>query len=156
MDALLAANVKLLCNEPALSALTSSSTNDSRLNVTTVHDYNVLKANVFPAPSAAYTTQHLSLTLTVRTVRSLAAAIAHINEHGSHESHPIDCIVTESTVASSTFVRGVDSVGVFVNASMPACALRTFFVTVLARRWGSALDGSTLGGLSPLSDSRDS
>jgi glutamate-5-semialdehyde dehydrogenase len=91
MDALLAVNVKLLCNEPALSALTSSSTNDSRLNVTTVHNTNVLKANVFPAPSAAYTTQHVSLTLAVRTVPSLAAAIAHINEHSSH---PTDCIVT--------------------------------------------------------------
>ena len=150
MDALLTANVKLLCNEPALSALTSSSTNDSRLNMTTVHDSNVLKANVFPAPSAAYTTQHLSLTLTVRTVPSLATTIAHINKHGSH---PTNCIVTESTVASSTFVRGVDSVGVFMNASMPACTPRTFFVTVSARRWGSALDGSTLGGLSDLRDS---
>jgi glutamate-5-semialdehyde dehydrogenase len=150
MDALLAANVKLLCNELALSALTSSSTNGSRLNVTTVHDSNVLKANVFPAPSAAYTTQHLSLTLTVRTVHSLAAAIAHINEHGSHESHPIDCIVTRVD-CSQQHVRAWRRL-----SGWPVCALRTFFVTVLARRWGSALDGSTLGGLSPLSDSRDS
>jgi glutamate-5-semialdehyde dehydrogenase len=90
----------------------------------------------FQAPSAAYTTQHLSLTLTVRIVPSLAAAmsgaIAHINEHGSHESHPTNCIVTESTVASTTFVRGEDSVGVFVNASTPACTPWTFSVTVSA------------------------
>ena len=50
----------------------------------------------------------------MRTVPSLEAAIAHINEHGSHHT---DCIITESTSAGSTFVRGVDSAGVFVNAS---------------------------------------
>jgi glutamate-5-semialdehyde dehydrogenase len=113
-DALLAADVKLLCDDPTLSALISSSTNDSRSNATTVRDSNVLKTHVFPAPPAAYTTEHLSLTLAVRTVPSLSAAIAHINEHGSHHT---DCIVTESPSAGSTFVRGVDSAGVFVNAS---------------------------------------
>jgi glutamate-5-semialdehyde dehydrogenase len=128
MDVLLAVNVKLLCNEPALSALTSSSTNDSRLNVTTVHDTNVLKANVFPAPSAAYTTQHVSLTFAVHTVPSLAAAITHINEHNSH---PTDCIVTR-----------VD------------CSQQHFHAQRRLGGWGSALDGSTLGGLSE-SDLRD-
>ena len=113
-DALLAADVKLLCDDPTLSALISSSTNDSRSNATTVRDSNVLKTHVFPAPPAAYTTEHLSLTLAVRTVPSLSAAIAHINGHGSHHT---DCIVTESPSAGSTFVRGVDSAGVFVNAS---------------------------------------
>jgi glutamate-5-semialdehyde dehydrogenase len=67
-----------------------------------------------PAPPKAYTTEHLSLTLAVRPVPSLAAAISHINEHGSHHTDRI--IVTESASAGSTFVRGVDSAGVFVNA----------------------------------------
>lgn len=106
-DALLAANVKLLCDEPSLSALLTTSTTN-RPTAT------LIKTHVLPAPPEAYTTEHLSLTLAVRTVPSLAAAIAHINEHGSHHT---DCIVTESTAAGSTFVRGVDSAGVFVNAS---------------------------------------
>jgi glutamate-5-semialdehyde dehydrogenase len=94
------ANVKLLCDEPTPTALVSIDT--SR------------QTNVFPASPEAYTTEHLSLTLAVRTVPSLSAANAHINEHGSHHT---DCIVTESATAGSTFVRGVDSAGVFVNAS---------------------------------------
>ncbi|KAN0113687.1 Aldehyde/histidinol dehydrogenase [Russula decolorans] len=106
-EALLTVNVKLLCDEPTLSALTSSPTKKT-------DDHPNFQTHVLPAPPKAYTTEHLSLTLAVRTVPSLAAAIAHINEHGSHHT---DCIVTESTPAGSTFVRGVDSAGVFVNAS---------------------------------------
>ena len=103
---LLAADVRLLCDEPTLSALESTTTNGSAIANFATH--------VSPAPPDAYTTEHLSLTLAVRTVQSLAAAIAHINAHGSHHT---DCIVTESTAAGSAFVRGVDSAGVFVNAS---------------------------------------
>ncbi|KAI0251740.1 gamma-glutamyl phosphate reductase [Lactifluus subvellereus] len=103
-SALLAADVKLLCDEPTLSALTTSSPSANPN----------LPTHVCPAPPEAYTTEHLSLTLAVRAVPSLAAAIAHVNEHGSHHT---DCIVTESAAAGSTFVRGVDSAGVFVNAS---------------------------------------
>ena len=40
--------------------------------------------------------------------------MVHINKHGSHHT---DCIITESSSAGSTFVRGVDSAGVFVNVS---------------------------------------
>jgi gamma-glutamyl phosphate reductase len=107
-QALLTVNVKLLCDEPTLSALTSSPPKK-----TDNHPPN-FRTHVLPAPPEAYTTEHLSLTLSVRTVPSLAAAIAHINEHGSHHT---DCIITELTSAGSTFVRGVDSAGVFVDAS---------------------------------------
>ena len=109
-DALLAANVKLLCDEPSLSVLLTTTTSSPPNRPTA----SLLKMHVLPAPPEAYTTEHLSLTLAVRTVPSLAAAITHINEHGSHHT---DCIVTESTAAGSMFVRGVDSAGVFVNAS---------------------------------------
>ena len=108
-DALLTANVKLLCDEATLSALTSLPTTKK-----TGDDHPNFQTHVLPAPPEAYTTEHLSLTLAVRTVPSLAAAMAHINEHGSHHT---DCIIAESTSAGSTFVRGVDSAGVFVNAS---------------------------------------
>jgi glutamate-5-semialdehyde dehydrogenase len=108
-DALLVANVKLLCDEPSLTALTASSSSPTNRPIATL-----IKTHVFPAAPEAYKTEHLSLTLSVRTVPSLAAAITHINKHGSHHT---DCIITESTSAGSTFVRGVDSAGVFVNAS---------------------------------------
>jgi len=98
---LLAADVRLLCDAPALSALESLSLSDPT-------------ARVSLATPDAYTTEHLALTLAVRTVPSLAAAIAHINAHGSDHT---DWVVTESAEAASAFVRAVDSAGVFVNAS---------------------------------------
>jgi glutamate-5-semialdehyde dehydrogenase len=107
---LLTANVKLLFDDPMLTALVST---DSNCQIAT------LKMHLFPAPPKAYTTEHLSLTLAMCAVPFLrvTAAISHINEHSSHESHHTDCIVTELAPASSTFVRGVDSARVFVNTS---------------------------------------
>ncbi len=104
---LLTANVKLLCDGPALSALTSFPTKNPA-------NHPNFPTHVLPSPPEAYTTEYLSLTLAVRTVPSLVAAIAHINEHGSHHT---DSIFRKSTLAGSTFVRGVGSAGVFVNAS---------------------------------------
>ncbi|THH14764.1 hypothetical protein EW146_g5613 [Bondarzewia mesenterica] len=100
---LLASSVILLCDTPSLSAL-------SALSPATPN----IQTHVRPAPPDAYTTEHLNLTLSVLTLQSLSAAIQHINAHSSHHT---DCIVTESTDAASTFTRGVDSAGTFVNAS---------------------------------------
>ena len=97
--ALLVADVTLLCDSPSLAAL---------------KDRIPASPQVTPAPPAAYTTEHLSLTLSVLTVPSLTAAIAHINAHSSHHT---DCIVAEDAQAASVFCRGVDSAGTFVNAS---------------------------------------
>jgi glutamate-5-semialdehyde dehydrogenase len=63
---------------------------------------------------SSYTTEHLSLTLSVVSLPSLQSAIQFINAHSSHHT---DCIVTESERAASVFCRGVDSAGTFVNAS---------------------------------------
>jgi gamma-glutamyl phosphate reductase len=104
-DALLAANMKLLCDDPTLTALTATNHN---------HPIATLKTHLFPASPETYTTEHLSLTLAVRTMPSLAAMIMHINEHSSHHT---DCIVTELTVVGSTFMRGIDPAGVFLNTS---------------------------------------
>jgi glutamate-5-semialdehyde dehydrogenase len=108
-SALLAANVQLICDPPTLSALAAS---PATHEATTAAPATATR--VRPAEPEDYTTEHLSLTLAVRTVPSLAAAISHINAHGSHHT---DCIIAESSDAASTFVRGVDSAGVFVNAS---------------------------------------
>lgn len=102
-QALLAANVELLCDASSLSALSALSPAPTNL-----------ATHVRPSQPVDYATEHLALTLAVRTVPSLAAAIAHINAHSSHHT---DSIVTENERVASTFCRGVDSAGTFVNAS---------------------------------------
>ncbi|KAF7308233.1 Aldedh domain-containing protein [Mycena chlorophos] len=101
-QALLAANVRLLCDGPTLSSIHSISPPPQNISLAS------------PASPEAYTTEHLTLVLAVRAVPSLADAIKHINSHSSHHT---DSIVTESQAAASAFVRGVDSAGTFVNAS---------------------------------------
>ncbi|KAI0339485.1 gamma-glutamyl phosphate reductase [Trametopsis cervina] len=101
-QALLAAGVQLRCDALTLSALSSSGIDSST------------HPNIRPSTLEDYTTEHLSLTLSVLSVPSLALAIAHINAHSSHHT---DSIITEDPQSASTFCRGVDSAGTFVNAS---------------------------------------
>lgn len=72
------------------------------------------ESHVRPSTVEDYTTEHLSLTLSVLAVPSLEAAMQHINTHSSHHT---DSIVTESQANASAFCRAVDSAGTFVNAS---------------------------------------
>merc|ERR1712032_1170767 len=58
--------------------------------------------------------EFLCLTMAVRAVPSVDAAIEHINQHGSHHT---DTIVTEDRSVAEAFLRRVDSSGVFHNAS---------------------------------------
>ena len=58
--------------------------------------------------------EYLDLRCAVRTVRDIAAAIAHINTYGSRHT---DAIVTESKKEAALFLRQVDSSSVMVNAS---------------------------------------
>lgn len=103
--ALVASGVQLLCDEPTLKALT------------TIHPPpQNFSTHLHPIPPAhsSYTTEHLSLTLSVISLPSLQSAIQFINSHSSHHT---DCIVTEDEAAMSEFCRAVDSAGTFVNAS---------------------------------------
>jgi glutamate-5-semialdehyde dehydrogenase len=59
-------------------------------------------------------TEYLDLILTVGVVPSAAAAVGHINLHGSRHS---DAIVAESEAAQKLFADQVDSAAVYVNAS---------------------------------------
>ncbi len=61
-----------------------------------------------------YRTEYLDLILSVKVVQDLDAAIAHINDYGSHHS---DSIVTEDCDNAKKFLRRVDSACVYVNAS---------------------------------------
>jgi len=58
--------------------------------------------------------EYLDLILSVRVVKDLNEAIAHIQKYGSHHS---DAIVTENKKAASIFSSQVDSACVFVNCS---------------------------------------
>lgn len=61
-----------------------------------------------------FDTEFLSLTLAMKFVDDVDAAIAHINEHGSHHT---DVILTNSIATSDRFLKGLDSAGVYWNAS---------------------------------------
>lgn len=61
-----------------------------------------------------YRTEYLDLILSVKVVDDLDAAIAHINDYGSHHS---DSIITDNHENASKFLKEVDSACVYVNAS---------------------------------------
>ena len=67
-----------------------------------------------PATEEDWTTEYLDLILSVKVVRSLDEAIAHIGRYGSSHS---DAIVTGDDAHAKRFVQEVDSAAVYVNAS---------------------------------------
>ena len=71
-------------------------------------------AGVIAATEADWYEEYLNLTLAIRVVDSVDAAIAHINTYGSHHS---DTIVTADADAEKTFLAQIDSAAVYVNAS---------------------------------------
>ncbi len=71
----------------------------------------------FPVKRATekdWATEYLALTLSIKVVKSLEEAIAHIQRYGSGHS---DAIVTRSQAHADQFLREVDSACVYVNAS---------------------------------------
>ena len=73
-----------------------------------------LSALITPAVEADYRTEFLDLILAVKIVDDCAAAIEHIETHGSHHT---DTIVTADAATSEEFLAGVDSAVVLWNAS---------------------------------------
>jgi glutamate-5-semialdehyde dehydrogenase len=69
---------------------------------------------VAPATAEDWDTEYLELILSIRVVDSYAAAVDHIEEHGSHHS---DTVVTDDYRTAQRFLSDVDSSSVFVNAS---------------------------------------
>ncbi|KAF7860319.1 hypothetical protein EAF04_008446 [Stromatinia cepivora] len=66
------------------------------------------------AVDSDFDTEHLSLTLAIKTVSNLNEAVSHINIHGSHHT---DVILTSSSELAERFMASVDSAGVFWNTS---------------------------------------
>jgi gamma-glutamyl phosphate reductase len=62
VEALLTVNVKLLCDEPTLSTLTSFPTKKT-------NNYPKFQMHILPASPEAYTTKYLSLTLAMHHLR---------------------------------------------------------------------------------------
>lgn len=58
--------------------------------------------------------EYLDLKLSIKIVRDIEEAIAHINHYGSHHT---DAILAEDPAAQKRFASGVDSAGVYVNCS---------------------------------------
>lgn len=58
--------------------------------------------------------EYLDYILSVKTVKDVDEAIAHINYYGSHHT---DCIVTENKDTAEHFMSLVDSAGVYQNCS---------------------------------------
>lgn len=69
---------------------------------------------IVDATEADYDTEHLSLTLAVKTVASLSEAVAHINAHGSGHT---ESIMTADADDAERFMNQVDSAGAYWNAS---------------------------------------
>ena len=73
-----------------------------------------LDSRVVPATAADWGTEYLDAIISVGVVDGLEAAIAHVNEHGSHHT---DAIITEDDAAAERFMEAVDSGIVLHNAS---------------------------------------
>ncbi|MCY4406887.1 MAG: glutamate-5-semialdehyde dehydrogenase [Rhodospirillaceae bacterium] len=73
-----------------------------------------MDARVVPVAAADWGTEYLDAIISVGVVDGLDAAIAHVNEHGSHHT---DSIITEDAAAAERFMEGVDSGIVLHNAS---------------------------------------
>jgi len=73
-----------------------------------------LLVDALPATEEDWYTEYLAPIVSIRIVDSVDAAIAHIEQYGSHHT---DAIVTDNLTAARRFVREVDSASVMVNAS---------------------------------------
>ena len=66
------------------------------------------------AVDADWSTEYLALTLSVRVVDDLAAALEHIRRYGSRHT---EAIATRNVSTAERFLRSVDSAGVYHNCS---------------------------------------
>jgi glutamate-5-semialdehyde dehydrogenase len=74
----------------------------------------VLLPAASPATDADWDTEYLDLTLSIRVVDDLDAALAHIQRHGTGLA---EAIVTNDLAHARRFTREVDAAAVLVNAS---------------------------------------
>lgn len=73
-----------------------------------------LHNEVIPATEADYGKEYLDLEVSIKMVKSVEEAIAHINQYSTHHS---ETIVSENYSNVKKFIREVDSACVYANAS---------------------------------------
>jgi len=71
-------------------------------------------AQLVDATEQDWAEEYLAPIISIRVVDGLDAAIAHINQYGSHHT---DAILTRDHIHAQAFMRQVDSASVMVNAS---------------------------------------
>ncbi len=74
----------------------------------------VLIPEAVEATEEDYGTEYLDYIISMKTVASVEEAVAHINRYNTRHS---DAILTENAAHAETFLQGVDSACVYVNAS---------------------------------------
>ncbi len=70
--------------------------------------------DVIAATQDDWSTEYLAPILSIKVVKDMDEAIAHINKYGSHHT---DSIITENYTKARAFLRQVDSSSVMVNTS---------------------------------------
>ena len=73
-----------------------------------------LADHIHPASDADWGTEYLAAVISVKIVKDVVEAVAHINRYGSHHT---DAIITDNKNAARQFLRGVDSAIVMHNTS---------------------------------------
>jgi len=73
-----------------------------------------ISAHIHAASEEDWGTEYLAAVISIKVVKDVEEAIAHINRYGSHHT---DAIITESKAAARSFLRGVDSAIVMHNTS---------------------------------------
>jgi glutamate-5-semialdehyde dehydrogenase len=78
--------------------------------------YSVIKGYPYlqHATEEDYYTEYGGPIISIKMVKSLDEAIAHINEHSTHHS---EAIITNNEEAAEKFSNSIDSSSVYVNAS---------------------------------------
>ncbi len=107
----------LLVHEAAAERLLPSVLADLRTSGVTIHgDERTLAifADAVPATEEDWTTEYMSLDLSVRVVDDLDQAIDHIRRYSTHHT---ESIVTNDLANTERFLAEVDSAVVMVNAS---------------------------------------
>ena len=99
---------------PAFLPLLSTMASRRNLELRGCKATRALLPSCKPTTEEDWSTEYLALILSVRVVKDVKAAIAHINTYSSHHS---DAIVTGDARNAKKFLKEVDSAAVYVNAS---------------------------------------
>ena len=96
--------VEAYCDAPSYAAVQAAAEAGEGIDMGLVH----------PAMEEDFTTEYLDYKISVKTVHSVAEAIAHINRCSTGHS---ESIITEDAAHAEQFLNGIDSACVYWNAS---------------------------------------